>query len=217
MSTTHTIPQAPITKSFIAQFLPVNPLILEAGAHIGRDTVKMSKLWPEGTIYAFEPVPELFKQLVENTKTYKNIFCFPSALSDKVGEAALYVSSGASTAASSLLEPYEYTKKRPEVQFTPIQVPTTTLDTWAQEQQVDHIDFMWLDMQGHELTVLEAAPRIFRTVKALLIEVSLTERFKKNPLYDEVRSWVENQGFNAIQEDIPKHDKINIFFVRTVS
>ncbi len=214
MNTIPPIVQTPITKLFIAQFLPKNPSILEAGAHIGRDTVKMSRLWPQGTIYAFEPVPELFKQLIENTKGYNNIHSFPIALSDKVGEATLHVSSGASTAASSLLEPYQYKVKRPEVQFTPFKVPTTTLDIWAQEQGINHIDFMWLDMQGHELTVLKASPKIFSTVKALLIEVSLTERFKKNPLYDDVRSWVEQHGFKAVQEDIPKHDKINIFFVR---
>ena len=41
------IPQAPILKEGIKQYLPENPRILEAGAHIGRDTVKLSKLWPQ--------------------------------------------------------------------------------------------------------------------------------------------------------------------------
>ena len=47
-------------KHFIAQFLPENPVILEAGAHVGTDTVEMVNLWPKCTVYAFEPVPELF-------------------------------------------------------------------------------------------------------------------------------------------------------------
>jgi 2-O-methyltransferase len=209
-------PQAQITKQYIAQFLPQNPTILEAGAHIGRDTVKMSKLWPEGAIYAFEPVPELFKQLQENTKAYTNIICFPVALSNRVGHATMYVSSGASTAASSLHEPSEYHIKRPEVSFTPVELPTTTIDTWAKEQDIDHIDFMWLDMQGHELIALEGAAKILPTVKVILIEASLTERFKDNPLYQEVHAWMEKHGFQAVQEDIPKHDKINILFVRII-
>ncbi len=208
------IVQAPITKELIKTHLPAHPTIVEAGAHIGRDTLKMSLLWPEGTIYAFEPVPDLFAQLVERTKDRSNIHYFNLALSNKTGTASLHVSSGASTAVSSLLEPYEYRQERPNVLFNTIEVPTITLDEWAKKQGVPAIDFLWLDMQGAELTVLQAAPHIRATVKAMLIEASLTERFRGNPLYNEIRAWAEEQGFKAIQQDMPKHNKINIFFCR---
>lgn len=208
------IPQEPITKEFIRQFLPDNPIIIEAGAHIGRDTLKMSTFWPDAHIYAFEPVPELFAQLKERTGMQPDVHTFNLALSDTQGTATLHVSSGASTAASSLLEPYEYVKERPNVLFHPITVPTTTLDAWAAGAGLNHIDFLWLDMQGYELKVLKASPTILATVRAILIEASLTERFKENPLYGEIRTWLEDQGFTAIKQDIPKHHKINILFVR---
>ena len=34
--------------SYIAQFLPQNPIIIEAGAHRGTDTIAMSRHWPQG-------------------------------------------------------------------------------------------------------------------------------------------------------------------------
>ena len=34
-------------KEYIASFLTKNPVIIEAGAHIGLDTVEMSKFWPK--------------------------------------------------------------------------------------------------------------------------------------------------------------------------
>lgn len=52
-----------ISKEYIAQFLPPNPIIIEAGAHIGRDTKKMARQWPNAHIHAFEPVPALFEIL----------------------------------------------------------------------------------------------------------------------------------------------------------
>ncbi len=211
------IPQAPITKEFIRTFLPEHPIVIEAGAHIGRDTLKMANSWPDSKVYAFEPVPELFEQLKERIKELPQVHCFQLALSDKKGTATMQVSTGASTAASSLLEPFEYKKERPNVLFHPIMVPTITLDQWAQEHGVARVDFLWLDMQGHELTVLKASPVIFSTAKALLIEASLTERFKDNPLYDKILSWVEAQGFKAVRQDVPKHQKINIFFVRSLT
>lgn len=208
------IPRAPITKLFIKQFLPDSPVIVEAGAHIGRDTIKMANTWPNSTIHAFEPVPELFATLKLKTSDHANIFCYPFALSDTIGTETLYVSSGASTAASSLLKPKDYVISRPEVIFNPIEVKTITLDYWAEQNNINHIDFMWLDMQGAELKALQAGLSILKTVKAIFIEASLTERFENNPLYDQVKNWIESQGFIAIQEDIPKHNKINIFFVK---
>lgn len=204
----------PISKEFIKTLLPENPIIIEAGAHIGRDTLKMSKLWPTGTIYAFEPVPELYTQLVERTKDAHNVFCDPQALSAKNGTAQLHVSTGASTAASSLFEPHGYRLQRPNVHFHPITIKTITLDSWAQEKKIHHVDFLWLDMQGAELSVLKSAPHTLKTVRAILIEVNLTERFKNNPTYDEVKNWLEASNFKLIAQDIPKHDKINLLFVR---
>jgi FkbM family methyltransferase len=205
--------QAPFVKEQIKQYLPENPRIIEAGAHIGRDTVKLSRLWPLGTLYAFEPVPALYEKLVDATKNLTNVICFPLALSDTTGMKLLHVSGGASTAASSLLEPYEYRHERPEVLFTQLHVPTITLDQWAADNRVPSIDFMWLDMQGYELKVIERS-QLFSTVQCVLIEVSLTERFKGNPLYEPLLTWFETNGFKALQQDIPKHNKINILFKR---
>ena len=73
---------------------------------------------------------------------------------------------------------------------------------------------MWLDMQGYELKVIEHS-RMLSTVQCILVEVSLTERFKGNPLYGPLLTWFENHGFKPVQQDIPKHNKINILFIRT--
>ncbi len=206
--------QGPLHKHTIVEYLPRNPIIVEAGAHIGRDTVKLAKLWPAATIYAFEPVTDIYQQLIKNTYGYSNIHCHNIALSNHTGTELLYVSTEASTAVSSFFKPLEYAQMRPNVVFTPEEVATITLDQWAQEHYISLVDFMWLDMQGAELKVLKASPSIVKTVGVIVLEVSLTERFKDNPLYDEVKSWIESQGFEVVQQDIPKHNKVNLLCVR---
>ena len=206
--------QAPISKDQIIQYLPKNPVIVEAGAHIGRDTVRMSTLWPGAQIHAFEPIPDLYEQLLERTAECLNVIAYNCALSNHTGTETIYVSSGASTAVSSFYEPYEYIKERPNVFFKKAVVPTITLDEWAMNTGITHVDCMWLDMQGAELKVLKAAPKVLSTVQAMVIEASLTERFKGCPLRDELSSWIESQGLRIIQNDAPKHNKINLLCVR---
>lgn len=201
-------------KEYLIRFLPKNPIIIEAGAHIGRDTIKLSKLWPEARIYAFEPIPELFMQLYEKTRSNKNISCYQTALGSTNGIITLYQSSGRSSAASSLFEPKAYLEEHPDVSFKEIKVPVVTLDTWAKEQNISYADFMWLDMQGSELAMLKASPKIVATVKAIHTEVNLAERYAHNPLYPEYKKWLEAQGFKLALEDIYKPSWGNALFIR---
>lgn len=204
-----------ISKAVIAQYLPANPIIVEAGAHLGRDTIKMIQQWPQATIHAFEPVPHLFEQLCAKTTEYPTITCYPEALGNSSGTTTLYVSSGRSTATSSLLIPYLYAQEHPDTFFHPLSIPVITLDAWAQQNNISHIDFMWLDMQGSELAALQAGITVLVSVRVIHIEATHTERYKNNPLYPEVRNFLEQQGFCVIDEAFNDHGWGNVLFARS--
>lgn len=204
-----------ISKEYIQKFLPKNPFILEAGAHIGIDTMEMATFWPEATIFAFEPVPFLFKKLQLNNKDHKHVSCFSEALSNKTGTAVFYISSGSSDGSSSLLQPISHLSDHPDVHFTQsTQVKTITLQEWAEKNNINHIDFMWLDMQGAELDMLKAAGTILDTVKVIYTEVSLKETYQNVPLYPEIKKWLEKKGFTVVREELPWQDMGNVLFVR---
>ena len=204
-----------ISKYFFADYLQQNSVILEAGAHIGRNTVKFAKLFTEGIIYAFEPVPNLYKELKENTKIFSNVKTFNMALSDREEEITLYVSSGRSTALSSLYKPLdENLAKHPETIFEKIKVFSTTIDAWAIAHNIQNIDFIWLDLQGAELKALHGGQNILKTSKLLFIEGSLKERYAREPLVHDVANWLEEKNFRAIYRDEPKHNKVNILYLK---
>jgi 2-O-methyltransferase len=203
-----------IPKEFFVQFLPDNPFILEAGAHKGKDTVEMAKIWPNGSIHAFEPVPHLFKLLENNTRNLKNVHCYQLALGDTKGSETLFVSSGASDGSSSLLPPKELLNNYPTVYFdTKVPVTTITLDEWARENGVTRIDFMWLDLQGMELKVLQSGSIILKTVKGIYSEVSSVEGYQGQSLYHELREWLEKEGFHVEREAV-ENGEGNVFFLR---
>jgi 2-O-methyltransferase len=206
-----------INLEIISPFLPHNPVIVEAGAHIGKDTLKLKRFWPASTIYAFEPIPHLYEQLVQRTNKIADIFCYNAALSDYVGTAQMYVSSGRTDACSSLLPPTrQLIEGRPDIIFTKtITVPTTTLDYWAKQHHINSIDFVWLDLQGAELKALQAAPRLLATIKALHIEINEVERYKGGVLYDELKHFLEIHGFYAYIKALHTYKWGNALFVRS--
>lgn len=203
-----------ITKEYLQQFLPENPVIVEAGGHIGRDAIQMAKTWPLGQIHTFEPVPHLYAQLVENTQPYPNISTYNIALSDTTGLDQMNISSAECDAVSSMLAPKQFLEKRPDVSFMSQTVPTIRLDDWAQQHNIDHVDLMWLDLQGYELVALQAAEHLLKTVKVIHTEVSIVERYASNPLYDEVKAWLEARGFVLQAESMYRVTWGNALFIR---
>jgi FkbM family methyltransferase len=206
----------------VTQYLPDNPIIVEAGAFDGTDTCKMSSHWPKGIIHSFEPVPDVFALLEAKTSQLPNVVRHPIALSDHNGSATLYVSEkpsrpGEPFQAGTLLKPKERLKHSPITYPRTITVPTITLDTWAKENNIDHIDFMWLDLQGLALPVLKGGAQILKTVRALFVEVEFIEAYEGQAQYEEIRTWLERQGFNAIAQDFLDTTSWiygNVFFVR---
>ena len=203
-------------KKYLLPILPSNPVIVEAGAHIGKDTVEMSRLWKKGIIHAFEPIPDIYHQLVKNTSRYKNIITYPIALSSDSGTAEIFVSSGKSNASSSLLSPKEHINQHPEVHFNnSIIIKTITLNDWATRNNISSIDFLWLDMQGNELAVIKSiSDALLSKVVAIYTEVSLIETYKGVPLYPEIKEWMLSRGFKAQVENLKWKDMGNVLFVR---
>jgi FkbM family methyltransferase len=199
----------------IIPILPYNPGIIDAGAHIGTDSIAMANLFPEGKIYSFEPIPIVFKRLKKNANKYNNIICYPFALSNKDGISSIYVSKGSSDGSSSLLPPKEHLIAHPTVTFPSIiEVSTITIDSWKSENKIDKVDFLWLDLQGHELDVLKSAKETLKKVRAIYTEVNLIENYDKTALYPELRDWLNGEGFEVELENIDSKDAGNVLFIK---
>ena len=199
---THSITPQEIYET-VKPFLPSNPVIVEAGAFMGHDTLRMAQQWPAATIHAFEPVPDLFVQLQEKTKDSTPIRCHNLALSNHTGTALLHVAQkpnkpGISTQASSLHKPTGRLQHSSIIYPHTIQVPTITIDEWAAHNGIEHIDFLWLDMQGHELAALRGAQKMLKKVKAIFTEVNFIQGYEGQPLAQEVITWIEDHGFTEL-------------------
>lgn len=187
----------------IVSYLPKSPVIVEAGAFNGSDSLILARYFTTATIHAFEPVPAIYDKLVTATSHEHRIITYPIALSNTIGEATFYVAEkpekpGIATQAGSLHRPRERLHWSP-IQFPyTITVPTITLDAWAAQHHIERIDFLWLDMQGHEFAVMQAAPMMMATVRVVYTEVAFCQAYDDQLLYAQLKEWLEHLGFTEV-------------------
>ena len=203
------------TLEILKQFLPAHPIIVEAGAFDGHDTRKMVQQWPECIIHAFEPLPEIYERLEESTAILPQVHRYPVALSNHTGTALFYISErptkpGIASQAGSLHKSKERLAKSPLIFPRTAQVDTITLDEWAQQHTIQHIDLLWLDTQGHELAILQAAPRMLTNITVILAEVAFGENYENQPQYPDVVAWMEHHDFEHVGRDFT--DTTSSFF-----
>lgn len=186
----------------VAKFLPEDPVIFEAGGHYGDDTIRFATRWPSGTIISFEPNPHAFAKLLERTKDATNVHVYNLAVNNYNGTAILNVCYGTNgndpifEGASSLLEPSAC--MRIHYRGPKVKVSCVVLDDWCQANNIDHIDFMWLDLEGLELQVLKSSPEILDKVKVIYTETNFFVFRKGATQFNDLRTFLDKSGFKLL-------------------
>jgi FkbM family methyltransferase len=193
-------------RKLAMRYLPSNPVIIEGGAYDGSETKIMSKLWPQGRIYSFEPIRELYHRVVEETKYCPNVTVYPLALGEVCEERPIYLAWVPEEPTKICMSSSLFPPKDHLLYYGPIFKGTQTidmvsLDAWAEENGIEKIDLLWFDLQGYELAAFKGASKLISKVSVIMTEVEFSELYEQQPLYPEVRSWLEEEGFTLVGGD----------------
>ena len=200
-------------REWIIKNLPRNSIIIEAGTADGSDTLFFSNHFKDGKIYGFEPEPICFNESQKKVGDKPNVELSNMALSDVTSTSTLYVSDrfGEMWGSSSLLKPKEHLIVHKEISFKKeITVNTINLDEWFQAKGLNHIDLLWLDMQGAEPMVLRNAPITLSKTRYLYTEVSLIDTYENVEKYESFKVFLNENGFDVMGEELPWVDMGNI-------
>jgi FkbM family methyltransferase len=151
--------------SFIENRLPVGGVLCDVGANIGIYTLLCSKLvGQKGKIVAFEAHPKTFSYLTGNVKASgaSNIILVPSAVGSASGSVHLEWD----------IENSAATHVTPASNAT-VQVPMVTLDEELRKNGIDKLDYLKIDVEGYELSVLRGAHKIIQNSPRLLIQTEV--------------------------------------------
>lgn len=207
-----------IIYKWILENLSETPNIIEAGVCDGLDTEFFAKSFPNGKIYGFEPISDLFQQAFDRNKNYLNVNLEQLALGEKTEEKDFYVSDrfGKKWGSSSILKPKKHIDVHKEITFnSKSTLKVVNLDEWCLDKEIDSVELMWLDMQGLEPIVIKNSPNIISKTKFIYSEVSLIETYENVVLYENFKSYMESINFKVVFEDLPWEDMGNVLFRNT--
>jgi 2-O-methyltransferase len=184
------VTKIPLTHEAIAELVgKPDPTILEIGSNTGSDTLAFLRLMPEAKIYCFEPDPRAIACFKRNLGPYLDkVKLFEVAVSDRAGQIDFHTSSGGPEGfddpegwnmSGSIRRPKNHLTEYSWVKFDKvIPVSTCRLDDWCEENGVEHVDFIWMDVQGAEQDVIAGAPTILQKTRFLYTEYSNNELYE---------------------------------------
>lgn len=157
----------PGVMKVLAQVLRPDSVVVDVGANIGAIALVMSRLTPQGRVYAFEPAPETFGYLLRNLQDNGagNVVAEQCAVYDRTGPVS-FVFTPASPAGS-----FVSNEKDAAAWGTP--VAAVRLDDYAARHGIERVDLIMVDAEGAEPAVLRGARQTIETHDpVLLVEVN---------------------------------------------
>jgi FkbM family methyltransferase len=142
-----------------------HPVVVEIGAHLGTDTVKLVKMLNKPFIYLVIEADIRNQKKLKGVCDENEITFLPAAVGNSNDVVPFYYSTGSRggkrehTDSSSLKKPIKTTKRPPWVTFNQGYVISMKLDWIFTIYNLQHIDLIWMDVQGGELEVFDGGKK----------------------------------------------------------
>ncbi|MDP3996367.1 MAG: FkbM family methyltransferase [bacterium] len=137
-------------------------VVFDVGANVGEYSRAVLDIFPEADLYLFEPQKELFAKL---SKEFTNVFKL--GLSDKAGVGPIYGNKdkkGLASLYNRNLEHFNLELAKQE------DVELGTVSGFCAGRKISRIHLLKLDVEGHELRVLEGAKEMFGNIDFIQFE-----------------------------------------------
>jgi len=137
--------------------------LFDVGANDGTYSLLLSEIFPKASIHAFEPVPDTYRIAEKALKGKPNVTLHPFGLYRENSTLDIYNDSNnpnnqiSSVYAEGLVDFYATTE------LHQLKIEVKTLDSFCEENGISSIDFIKIDVEGAELTVLQGAEKMIRS------------------------------------------------------
>jgi len=176
--------------------------VIEVGGNQGQHTGQFVK--PDTQLYCFEPVQELAHSLWQKYRHEPNVVIVPFAIDTESAIRQFNVAGQKDWGCSSFHEFSDNLDKdwpgRTDFKFThSYNVLTIRLDTFCELYNIETIDYLWIDAQGHDFQVLKSLGEKIKNVKAGRCEASNNVKLYKDVdnSRESIQSYLHANKFNT--------------------
>jgi FkbM family methyltransferase len=174
------------------------PVIFDVGANAGTYAAHLCRMFPKARIFCFEPVPATFQKLETWASSTKQVTALNLALGNASGEFDMHVHEDHPSSSSLLASTTENAALFPETaRQSSIKVRAERLDVVVADTAIDLGSgaLMKIDVQGHELAVLEGARETLKGIHAVIVEVILDRLYENQSRFEDVFAFMIAAGF----------------------
>lgn len=145
--------------------------IIDIGANIGAAALFFAISYPQARVFAFEPAPQTYSLLAQNTQWIDRIMTFNFGLDDQDRQANLYL--GAQDSVTNSVHSSQLNTA------DTIEVTLRNIRAVVSELSVDKIDILKLDTEGCELPILRSLADYIPHIGVVFVEYhSETDRLE---------------------------------------
>ncbi len=150
-------------------------IFFDVGANIGEYSANLASIYSVSSIFSFEPNFNTFNILRKNVKSLKTITPVNIGFSDtkKRSEIFTYLSDLNSQHASLYEEVFSDLHKNKNI--VSIKIELESLDDFCIKNNIDNIDFLKIDTEGHEFDVLTGSIQMINNGKIKIIQFEFNE------------------------------------------
>ena len=175
-------------------------VVMDVGANVGDTVQHYRTIFPGASIHAFEPFPEVYRQLVERFAADPSVRPHQAAVADASGTRRFYVNEAHVT--NSLL-PIDRTSRDRAQAGTPqgldksVDVAAITLDAFCAAEGLRAIDLLKMDIQGGEGMALEGAAGLLarQAVRVIYLEVLFAPLYEGQTYFCDITRILNRHGY----------------------
>lgn len=166
----------------------------EVGANYCQDSLYVNKYYNvfEKNIYCFEPNPDIFKTIKNNSF---NTYDF--ALSDKAGS-VLFNITNTNEENNSGISSLKINKTAGVKLKRQVTVRTETLKSFMSKNNIKSIDFLKIDAEGNDYEVILGIGNKIKDIKIIQIETARKKIFEGEKTFDELNRYMYDSKFSLV-------------------
>ncbi|HEV7264347.1 MAG TPA: FkbM family methyltransferase [Falsiroseomonas sp.] len=172
-------------------------IVFDIGANDGRTALRLIRHLPaQPRIFSFEPVGSTYQTLVERTSSHPNVRCFQLGMGAEAGPKTMYLHDiSAMNSVNPESNPDWGRRGRTET------IQITTLDRFTSEQHIEKIHLLKIDVEGHDLEVLQGGENALSAGLVDFIQIECGISPGRQPSLEEVRTHLNGFDYHLYSID----------------